>query len=77
MSDPAEPAKAVSAPATATVPWADPERERAFHRWLGGIAARHGLQPASLRIASADASFRRYLRTVSYTHLTLPTIYSV
>ena len=62
MSEPAEPAKAVSAPATASVPWADPERERAFHRWLGGIAARHGLQPASLRIASADASFRRYLR---------------
>ena len=62
MSEPAEPAKAVSAPATASVPWADPERERAFHRWLGVIAARHGLQPASLRIASADASFRRYLR---------------
>jgi aminoglycoside/choline kinase family phosphotransferase len=62
MSEPAEPAKAVSAPAAAPVPWADPERERAFHRWLGGIAAQHGLQPASLRIASADASFRRYLR---------------
>ena len=62
MSEPAEPAKAVSAPAAAPVPWADPERERAFHRWLDGLCAQHGLQPASLRIASADASFRRYLR---------------
>ncbi|RYF43189.1 MAG: aminoglycoside phosphotransferase [Comamonadaceae bacterium] len=52
----------MSEPAATPVPWADPEREGAFHRWLGGIAEQHGLQPASLRIASADASFRRYLR---------------
>jgi aminoglycoside/choline kinase family phosphotransferase len=45
-----------------TVAWADPQREAAFHRWLDGIAAVHGLAPESLRIASADASFRRYLR---------------
>jgi aminoglycoside/choline kinase family phosphotransferase len=29
---------------------------------LGRIAASQGLAPASVRIASADASFRRYLR---------------
>ena len=30
--------------------------------WLEALAQTHGLVPASLRIASADASFRRYLR---------------
>src|SRR6476619_5204750 len=30
--------------------------------WLARIAPSHGLVPATLRIASADASFRRYLR---------------
>ncbi|MGA0612174.1 aminoglycoside phosphotransferase family protein [Caldimonas sp. KR1-144] len=44
------------------VPWSDPAREQAFAQWLADQAARHGLRPASLRIASADASFRRYLR---------------
>ncbi|MDB5874678.1 MAG: hypothetical protein JWQ07_4120 [Ramlibacter sp.] len=42
--------------------WADPQREAAFMRWLAGVAPAHRLDPASLRIASADASFRRYLR---------------
>jgi aminoglycoside/choline kinase family phosphotransferase len=46
----------------AAVTWSDPRREAAFHAWLAAIAPRHGLQPASLRLASADASFRRYLR---------------
>ncbi|HSV83410.1 MAG TPA: phosphotransferase, partial [Ramlibacter sp.] len=36
--------------------------EAAFDAWLAALAPRHGLQPASLRPASADASFRRYLR---------------
>lgn len=45
-----------------SVTWTDPAREAAFHRWLEGVAARHALDPASLRPASADASFRRYLR---------------
>ena len=42
--------------------WADPQREAAFGRWLSGLQPAHGLQPATLRLASADASFRRYLR---------------
>ena len=46
----------------AAVPWPDPRREAAFHAWLAAVAPRHGLQPGSLRPASADASFRRYLR---------------
>ena len=44
------------------VAWSDPERERAFQHWIQGIAAAHGLDPATVRPASADASFRRYLR---------------
>ena len=42
--------------------WADPHREQAFRAWLEGVAPAHGLDPSTLRPASADASFRRYLR---------------
>lgn len=48
-------------PSTA-VTWADPARAAAFDRWLQGLAGPHGLQPDTLRLASADASFRRYFR---------------
>ena len=50
------------APGQAGVAWSDPRREAAFHDWLRQVAPAHALQPASLRPASADASFRRYLR---------------
>ena len=49
-------------PDSAAIAWADPARHAAFGRWLAGIAAHHGLVPATLRSASSDASFRRYLR---------------
>jgi aminoglycoside/choline kinase family phosphotransferase len=45
-----------------SVNWTDPARQAAFQRWLSGLAGPHSLLPDSLRIASADASFRRYLR---------------
>ena len=45
-----------------SVVWADPARERAFQTWLAPLAAQHTLELSSLRPASADASFRRYLR---------------
>jgi aminoglycoside/choline kinase family phosphotransferase len=48
--------------ATPAVTWPSAEREAAFHQWLACVAPKHGLDPASLRPASADASFRRYLR---------------
>jgi aminoglycoside/choline kinase family phosphotransferase len=48
-------------PAT-PVTWADPARAQAFSAWLQSIAAQHALTPASTRLASADASFRRYFR---------------
>ncbi len=44
------------------VSWTDPARQIHFDQWLGAIAPRHGLDPATVRSASADASFRRYLR---------------
>jgi aminoglycoside/choline kinase family phosphotransferase len=44
------------------VPWADPRREAAFNVWLAGVSPEHHLLAETLRIASADASFRRYLR---------------
>jgi N-acetylmuramate 1-kinase len=46
----------------ARVPWADTRRQAAFAQWAQTIAPRHGLDLASLAPASADASFRRYLR---------------
>ncbi len=58
MSVPANP----PSEAPARITWADPRREAAFHRWLEALAGEHGLRPATLRPASADASFRRYLR---------------
>ncbi len=44
------------------VPWPDAARRAAFDGWLASIKGRHALQPATLRPASSDASFRRYLR---------------
>jgi len=42
--------------------WSHAARQAAFERWIAGIAPRHGLLLGSLEPASADASFRRYLR---------------
>ena len=44
------------------VTWADPARKAVFDQWLGAVAPTQGLLAATLRPASADASFRRYLR---------------
>lgn len=49
-------------PAAGRVTWADPARRDAFEHWLADVAPRHGLDAATLAPASADASFRRYLR---------------
>ncbi|RYF06966.1 MAG: aminoglycoside phosphotransferase [Comamonadaceae bacterium] len=55
-------APAASSPRIDAVVWSDPARHAAFDTWLAALAAPHGLVPASVRPASADASFRRYLR---------------
>jgi len=44
------------------VTWSDPVRLALFQQWLHQMATDHGLLPDSVRAASADASFRRYLR---------------
>ncbi|MHB1249116.1 MAG: aminoglycoside phosphotransferase family protein, partial [Polaromonas sp.] len=45
--------------------WADPARANAFGHWLAAIAAQHALRAETVRLASADASFRRYFRVDS------------
>ncbi len=54
-----------SSPHPAPVGWNDPARRDAFQRWATAIAPRHGIDWSSLAPASADASFRRYLRVQS------------
>lgn len=56
------PTRNTSTAATALIAWADPAREQAFKAWLLAEAPNHALDVASLRLASADASFRRYFR---------------
>lgn len=58
---------ALNASSEALVTWADPARQAAFEAWLAPLVAAHQLLPATLRPASADASFRRYLRIDSAT----------
>jgi N-acetylmuramate 1-kinase len=42
--------------------WTDSARALAFSQWLGNTASTHALDAASVRLASSDASFRRYFR---------------
>ena len=51
-----------TAPVFVAVAWDDPARQAAFQAWLAPVARTHGLRPDTLRPASSDASFRRYLR---------------
>lgn len=46
----------------ARIEWPDEARRAAFQQWLAPLARTHALQIDSLAPASADASFRRYLR---------------
>ncbi|HQS32218.1 MAG TPA: phosphotransferase, partial [Polaromonas sp.] len=49
----------------APLAWSDPARQHAFDGWFATACAQHQLRPDSLRLASADASFRRYFRVDS------------
>jgi N-acetylmuramate 1-kinase len=44
------------------IAWSEPAREHAFGTWLAAITGPHRLNAVSVRLASADASFRRYFR---------------
>ena len=58
----ASPAPASPVSPVSPVSWPDAARQAAFEQWLAPLVQSHQLLPASLRPASADASFRRYLR---------------
>jgi len=45
--------------------WSDPAREQRFQTWFASHEAGFSLEPATLGLASADASFRRYFRVHS------------
>ncbi|MFY3382665.1 aminoglycoside phosphotransferase family protein [Paracidovorax sp. MALMAid1276] len=65
MSHPFPPSPSSPAPypgASPQVAWPDTARLAAFEAWLAPLVPTHQLLPATLRPASADASFRRYLR---------------
>ncbi|SEB23923.1 aminoglycoside phosphotransferase family protein [Variovorax sp. YR216] len=55
-----------SASGAAAIPqapvWTDATRAQTFQRWIERIAPQHRLLPDTVRLASADASFRRYFR---------------
>ncbi len=48
--------------AAAAIAWPDVARRVAFERWLGNIAARHGIEPHSLELAGSDGRTHRHLR---------------
>jgi len=49
-------------PSHAQIDWPSPQRQADFQQWLEQQAKAHGLLPQTVRLASADASFRRYFR---------------
>jgi aminoglycoside/choline kinase family phosphotransferase len=66
---PAHPPERHSATPSATaIAWSEPARAAAFAQWLAATSAAHQLDVASLRLASADASFRRYFRVDRVDH---------
>ena len=60
MSNPSD--NQASTPHLQGVSWANPQRQQQFQQWLDTLPPDWGLQTDSLQSASADASFRRYLR---------------
>jgi aminoglycoside/choline kinase family phosphotransferase len=50
------------APSHSRPAWADPQRDAHFQAWFGRITGTHQLLGDTLRLASVDASFRRYFR---------------
>lgn len=69
MTAPSNPPAGAASP----IAWDAPARSAAFAQWLSRIAPAQGLQPDTLRLASADASFRRYFR-IDTTHAGLSRI---
>ena len=51
-----------------TIDWPHAQRRAAFEHWLASLQGHWGLRLESLALASADASFRRYLRVEGQRH---------
>ncbi|MDM0111764.1 phosphotransferase [Variovorax sp. J22R133] len=62
MTATSTPALDANADPARSIAWSDPLRAQAFEAWLARIAPSQKLQPTTVRLASADASFRRYFR---------------
>ena len=54
-------------PVTESALWLDPNRQALFESWFADIQQRYPINATSLRMASSDAGFRRYLRVDSRT----------
>ncbi len=65
LPDSVHPTPPPAAPTDTAVAWPDAQREAAFWRWFQPLATHLGLRADSLAPASADASFRRYLRVMA------------
>jgi aminoglycoside/choline kinase family phosphotransferase len=52
-------------PVTESALWVDPNRQALFETWFADIQQRYPIHATSLRMASSDAGFRRYLRVDS------------
>jgi aminoglycoside/choline kinase family phosphotransferase len=62
MTAPSPPAAGAAPGPASPIIWNDPRRAEDFQQWLHSISTAHALQPQTVRLASADASFRRYFR---------------
>ena len=59
---PPSPLSSTPSDSAAAIAWAEPSRPLQFEAWLAPLRQQHQLVHTSLRLASADASFRRYFR---------------
>ena len=64
LTCPEQPSSAPNAPPGALL-WEQAAREKLFDAWFSKVQKTHQLERTSLQLASADASFRRYLRVNS------------
>ncbi len=62
MTLPADLPASTATSTAAPLVWSDPARGALLNQWLGSVAPSFGLDASTLRLASADASFRRYFR---------------
>jgi aminoglycoside/choline kinase family phosphotransferase len=62
LPHPSNPTQALEVASPQPIHWSDPQREAQFQVWFKELTERFAIQPETLGLASADASFRRYFR---------------